>query len=154
MAVGAVREKPAPALSDDTPGVTAPGEMSPLMLALLVVVGFAVVVGLIGSNLRDDFGNSGGAAVTGVPGSSTHQQPTNAAPAPAPPPRPAPAPPVQMAPAVAPVEVAPAPVQASDPSSQAAAPPPPPAPIPIPDILAPILPFLLPPPPPPPPPAP
>lgn len=162
MTVGAVREKPdaareQPAVpsADGTPGLTAPGEMSPKVLAGLVILSMGVVFALIGGALRAGLDSPGGTEETGTPSSST-TQPVNAqppAPAPAPPP-PAPAAPVQM-PAPAPQSqqyVPPAQVEVA-PETAAAPPPPPPAPAPpsLPDILAPILPFLLPPPPPPPP---
>ncbi|WP_040805324.1 hypothetical protein [Nocardia concava] len=163
MAVGAVREKPevareqpATPSADGTPGLAAPGEMSPKVLVGLVVLSAGVVFALIGGTLRAGLVNPGGGDEPGKPSSST-TQPVNAKPpAPTPAPPPAPAAPVQM-PAPAPETqqyVAPAPAPAPDPTTEsAAAPPPPPAPAPpaLPDILAPILPFLLPPPPPPPP---
>ncbi|GAB2564316.1 hypothetical protein [Nocardia heshunensis] len=165
MTVGAVREKPDAAREqpaaesvDGTPGLAAPGEMSSKVLAGLVILSMGVVFALIGGTLRAGLENPGGAEETGTPSSST-TQPVNAqppAPAPAPPP-PAPAAPVQLpAPAPAPQtqQYVPAPAQvevAPETAAAPPAPPPPPAPPSLPDILAPILPFLLPPPPPPPP---
>ncbi|APB01163.1 hypothetical protein [Nocardia seriolae] len=170
MAVGAVRGKPevvrdrlATASADDpvtaegTPGLAAPGEMSSKALVGLVILAMGVVVALIGGTLRAGLHNPGGVDETGTPSSSTTQPVKAQVPPPAPAPAPAPAAPVQM-PAPAPQTeqyvAPPAPVEAT--TESAAAPPPPPAPAPpaLPDILAPILPFLLPPPPPPPPPAP
>ncbi|MVU75667.1 hypothetical protein GPX89_00220 [Nocardia sp. ET3-3] len=160
MTVGAVREKPDAAREavtsppEGTPGLAAPGEMSPKVLAGLVIVSMGVVVALIGGALREGLNNPVAVEETGTPSAST-TQPVKAPPPPAPAPAPAPAAPVQM-PAPAPQTqqyVAPAaPVEVA-PETAAAPPPPPPAPAPpsLPDILAPILPFLLPPPPPPPP---
>lgn len=162
MAVGAVREKPdvareqpATPSADGTPGLAAPGEMSPKVLIGLIVLSVGVVFALIGGTLRAGLVNPGGGDEPGKPSSST-TQPVNAKPpAPAPAPPPAPAAPVQM-PAPAPqTQQYVAPPPAPDPTTESAVapPPPPPAPAPpsLPDILAPILPFLLPPPPPPPP---
>lgn len=159
LALGAVREKPAADKTDDTPGVMASGEMSPRVLVVLLVLSFGLVFALIGGPLkaglhRPAADTSG--PVTTTPGTSSSQQPVNAAP---PPPAAAPPPPPP-----APVEAAPTPVPAYTPQSQpvdiapveAPPEPPPPAPAappppPIPDILAPLIPFLIPPPPPPPP---
>ncbi|MFC9999009.1 hypothetical protein [Nocardia sp. NPDC127526] len=150
MALGAVQDKPAAARGEGTPGVSAPGEMSPKVLVLLIGLSFCLVFGLIGGSLREGFGASTEGAVettTSAPGSST----TNPAGSPLPPPPPPPpAAPVEAPPAPQP-EVYEAEVVAPAPAPE----PPPPQPAPaapsVPDILAPILPFLFPPPPPPPP---
>lgn len=154
----AVREHPAVTADEGTPGLITSGEMSPRMLALLVLLSLGVVVALTGSHLRDGF--SWGTEPSKAPATGT-RQPANADSAkPAAPPRPAPAapavpPPPPPAPAPQTQDYAPAPVEAQPDTPASAAPMvPPPPPAPIPDILAPILPWLMPPPPPPPPPSP
>ncbi|MEC3920622.1 hypothetical protein [Nocardia sp. CDC160] len=151
-----VRERPAARPSDGTPGLTAAGEMSPRVLVVLLVLSLGVVAALIGGTLREGLNNPGGGVQTGTPHPST-TQPVNAQPPkPAPAPPPPAAPPVQM-PGAAPQTdqyVAPAPAVVTPESAAAPPAPAPAAPPPLPDILAPILPFLLPPPPPPPPPGP
>ncbi|MFD7842627.1 hypothetical protein ACFV4K_06790 [Nocardia sp. NPDC059764] len=177
MTVGAVHERPEEAdeaSASGTPGLSAPGAMSPKMLAGLVVLSLSMVIALIGGALREGWNSRGGPEAPAGPAPTTSQQPVDAttspvpAPASAPPPGPTPAPgpaappppppaPVAQNPAPAPqtehyvpppppVEVAPAPAPAPEPAPAPAPPPPPPA---LPDILAPILPFLVPPPPPP-----
>ncbi|MFE4457303.1 hypothetical protein ACFROC_08085 [Nocardia tengchongensis] len=186
VGMGAVQDRPevadegSAAGSEGTPGLSAPGAMSPKMLAALIVVSVGMVVALIGGTLREGWNSRGGPDAPAGPAPSTTHQPVDAtspspahSPASAPPPGPAPAPgpaappppppaPVAQnpapapqteqyvppAPAPAPVEVAPAPAPVPAPAPEPApAPAPPPA---LPDILAPILPFLVPPPPPPP----
>ncbi|MFJ4651419.1 hypothetical protein ACIP5Y_09105 [Nocardia sp. NPDC088792] len=152
----AVLEHPAVTADEGTPGLVTPGEMSPRVLVLLLVLSFGVVFSLTAGQLRDGF--SWGTDPSKAPVPSTQQPVSAASPAPAPPPPPAPAvQPPPPAPAPQTQDYVPAPVDVpSDtqaPAAPVAPPAPPPAP-PIPDILAPILPWLMPPPPPPPPPAP
>ncbi|WP_369639152.1 hypothetical protein, partial [Nocardia sp. JMUB6875] len=78
MAVGAVREKPdvvreqpATPSADGTPGLVAPGEMSPKVFLGLVVLSVGVVFALIGGSLRAGLVNPGGGDETRVPSSST-----------------------------------------------------------------------------------
>ncbi|MFB8009658.1 hypothetical protein [Nocardia sp. NPDC056000] len=165
MSLGAVREKPQVSDDDGTPGVVESGEMSARTLVLMIVLSLGVVLALVGGSVRSSFGGWGESSDDpAAPVTSSTQQPASAGPAPAPAPAPAPPPPApapEPAPAPAPAPApetyyAPAPVApapAPEPAPPPAPAPPPPAPV-IPDILAPILPFLLPPPPPPPPPAP
>ncbi|MFI1917507.1 hypothetical protein [Nocardia sp. NPDC020380] len=153
----AVREHPAVTAEEGTPGLITPGEMSARVLVVLLVLSFGLVFALTAGHLRDGF--SWGNEPSKAPAPST-QQPVNAASSPAAPPPPpaAPVAPPPPPPAPAPQTQDYVPSQVDvQPDTQAPAapvpPPPPPAP-PIPDILAPILPWLMPPPPPPPPPAP
>ncbi|MGV9832619.1 hypothetical protein ACWDUL_00205 [Nocardia niigatensis] len=172
----AAGEGPVVASSDGVPGLSATGEMPPKVLAGLLILSLSVIVALIGGTLWAGLDRPGGADTPDTPPASTSavpesvnaqpQKPSSsalspAAPAPPPPapaaaqnpspaaPAPAPAPQTQQyVPPPAPVEVAPDP-PAPAPAPAPAAPPPAPAPA-LPDILAPILPFLVPPPPPPP----
>ncbi|MEU6583073.1 hypothetical protein [Nocardia sp. NPDC046763] len=168
-------EEPA-ASNDGTPGLTAAGAMPFWVLAGLLVLSISVIFAFIGGTLWAALDRPGGAETPDTPPASTSTAPesvkaqpqapspaTSTAPAPpspapaaAPNPAPAPAPSTvpqtqqtapqtqQYVPPPAPVEVAPEPPA---PAPAPAAPPPAPA---LPDILAPILPFLVPPPPPPP----
>ncbi|MEU1432256.1 hypothetical protein ABZ412_34840 [Nocardia sp. NPDC005746] len=131
MTVGAVHERPEvadEASAAGTPGLSAPGAMSPKMLAWLVVLSVGMVVALIGGTLREGLNSGGGPEAPAGPPPSTSQQPLGAttspvpAPASAPPPGPAPAPgPAAPPPPPAPVAQNPSPA----PQTERYVPPPP-----------------------------